>query len=128
MKEYLEKIIAGEDLTFEESYAAMTKIMNGNVNNSHLAAFLIALKSKGETAEEIAGSVQAMRDKSIKINCSDNNVIDVCGTGGDNSGSFNISTATAFAAAGAGVKVANLLNDTATTKIDTLSLHDALLL
>ncbi|OGU50191.1 MAG: anthranilate phosphoribosyltransferase [Ignavibacteria bacterium RIFOXYB2_FULL_35_12] len=116
MKEYLEKIIAGEDLTFEESYAAMTKIMNGNVNNSHLAAFLIALKSKGETAEEIAGSVQAMRDKSIKINCSDNNVIDVCGTGGDNSGSFNISTATAFAAAGAGVKVAKHGNRSISSK------------
>src|SRR3989339_2153327 len=96
MKEYLEKIIAGEDLTFEESYAAMTKIMNGNVNNSHLAGFLIALKSKGETAEEIAGSVQAMRDKSIKINCSDNNVIDVCGTGGGNSKKFYILNTLAF--------------------------------
>lgn len=116
MKEYLEKIIAGEHLSFEDSYAAMTEIMNGNVNNSQLAAFLIGLKSKGETAEEIAGSAQAMRDKSIKINCSDNNAIDVCGTGGDDSGSFNISTAAAFAAAGAGVKVAKHGNRSISSK------------
>jgi len=67
---------------------------------------LIALKSKGESAEEIAGFALAMRENGIKINFPDDNVIDVCGTGGDNSGTFNISTAAAFVVAGAGVKVA----------------------
>lgn len=106
MKEYLEKVIERENLTFEESVSVMTEIMNGIVNNSLLAGFLTALKTKGETSEEIAGFAKAMRDKSIKINCEDENTIDLCGTGGDYSGTFNISTAAAFVAAGAGVKVA----------------------
>lgn len=106
IKKYLEKIIEKENLTFDESSMVMSEIMSGNVNNSHLAGFLIALKSKGETPAEVAGFAKAMKEKSVKIEIDDSNIIDVCGTGGDNSGSFNISTATAFAAAGAGVKVA----------------------
>ncbi|MHB1687588.1 MAG: anthranilate phosphoribosyltransferase [Ignavibacteriaceae bacterium] len=106
IKEYLQKVIEKEDLTFEESYSAMNEVMSGEVNNSHLAGFLVALKTKGETPVEVAGFAKAMKDKSIKVFCDDENVIDVCGTGGDNSGSFNISTATAFVVAGAGVKVA----------------------
>ncbi len=116
MKEYLEKIVAKENLSFDESFQIMSEIMNGNVNNSHLAGLLIALKSKGETPEEVAGFAKAMREKSIKISCGDSNVIDVCGTGGDGSGTFNISTATAFAAAGAGVKVAKHGNRSISSK------------
>jgi anthranilate phosphoribosyltransferase len=116
MKEYLERIVAKENLSFNESFALMSEIMSGNVNNSHLAGLLIALKSKGETAEEVAGFAKAMRDKGIKINCSDENAIDVCGTGGDCSGTFNISTATAFAAAGTGVKVAKHGNRSISSK------------
>jgi anthranilate phosphoribosyltransferase len=116
MKEYLEKIVSKENLSFEESFYVMSEIMSGNVNNSHLAGLLIALKSKGETPEEVAGFAKAMREKSIKINCRDINAIDVCGTGGDGSGTFNISTATAFAAAGAGVKVAKHGNRSISSK------------
>jgi len=116
MKEYLEKVIEGEDLSFNESYFVMSEIMNGNVSNSHLAGFLIALKIKGETPAEIAGFAKAMKEKSIRIHCDDENVIDVCGTGGDNSGSFNISTATAFTVAGAGVKVAKHGNRSISSK------------
>jgi len=116
MKEYLERIVAKENLSFNESFAVMSEIMSGSVNNSHLAGLLIALKSKGETPEEVAGFAKAMRDKSIKINCIDENAIDVCGTGGDGSGTFNISTATAFAAAGAGVKVAKHGNRSISSK------------
>lgn len=116
IKEYLEKVINKSDLSVDEAYSAMTEIMNGEVNDSHLAGFLIALKSKGESAEEVAGFAKAMRDISIKINCDDDNAIDVCGTGGDNSGSFNISTATAFAAAGAGIKVAKHGNRSISSK------------
>jgi len=90
----------------DESYNVMDKIMSGEVNNSLLAGFLIALKSKGETAEEIAGFTSAMREKSIKINVDKETTIDVCGTGGDNSHTFNISTAASFVVAGAGIKVA----------------------
>jgi len=105
-KEILEKVIEKEDLTLEESYNTMTSIMSGEVNNSQLAGFLIALKAKGETATEIAGFANAMREKSIKIDVDIENTIDVCGTGGDNSSTFNISTAAAFVVAGAGIKVA----------------------
>jgi len=116
IKYLLEKVINREDLSFDESYQAMIEVMSGEVNNSHLAGFLIALKSKGETSSEIAGFAKAMKEKSIKIVCDDDNLIDVCGTGGDNSGSFNISTAVAFTAAGAGVKVAKHGNRSISSK------------
>ena len=106
MKSYIEKVIIREDLTFEEAYHVMHTIMSGEVNNAHLAGILIALKAKGECAAEIAGFAKAMREKSIKVKVSNPNVIDVCGTGGDDSGTFNISTAAAFVVAGAGVAVA----------------------
>jgi anthranilate phosphoribosyltransferase len=106
MKTYIQKIIDKEDLTFEEAYQAMHTIMSGEVNNSHLAGFLIALKAKGESATEIAGFAKAMREMSVRVEVDNTNLIDVCGTGGDDSGTFNISIAAAFVVAGAGVKVA----------------------
>ncbi len=116
IKEYLQKVINNENLSFDESFTAMSEIMSGEVNNSHLAGFLIALKAKGETAPEVAGFAKAMQEKSIRVNCNDKNVIDVCGTGGDNSGSFNISTATSFVVAGAEVKVAKHGNRSISSK------------
>ena len=106
MKAILEKLIEKESMSIDEAYNVMDRIMSGQVNEPQLAGVLIALKSKGETPEEIAGFARAMRDKSVKLSpiCSD--AIDLCGTGGDYSGTFNISTAAAFVAAGAGVKVA----------------------
>jgi anthranilate phosphoribosyltransferase len=104
IKNYLEKLLNNQNLSVSESYDTMDKIMSGEVSNILLSGFLIALKSKGETSDEIAGFAQAMRDKSIKINSE--NAIDVCGTGGDKSGTFNISTAVAFVVAGAGISVA----------------------
>jgi anthranilate phosphoribosyltransferase len=105
IKEEIQQIISKHDLTFDESYQVMNNIMNGQVNNSHIAGLLVALKSKGESSDEVGGFVKAMRENSIKV---DNGLdsIDVCGTGGDNSNTFNISTAVAFVVAGAGVKVA----------------------
>lgn len=106
MKTFIQKMVDKENLSFDEAYSIMHAIMNGSVNNSHLAGLLIALKSKGETAAEIAGFAKAMREMSIPVNVDNANLIDVCGTGGDDSGTFNISTAAAFVVAGAGVKVA----------------------
>jgi len=106
IKNYLEKISSGESLTIKEAYEVMVSIMNGECNNSQIAGLLLALRTKGETAEEVAGFTQAMRFMSTKISCSDNNAIDVCGTGGDCSNTFNISTAASFVVAGAGIKVA----------------------
>ncbi|KUG25295.1 anthranilate phosphoribosyltransferase [hydrocarbon metagenome] len=106
MKSQLEKVIEGHNLTFDEAYEVMYSIMSGNENNSKIASLLTALKIKGETSEEVAGFVKAMREKVIKIKCENDRVIDVCGTGGDGSGTFNISTAVSFVVAGAGVSVA----------------------
>lgn len=116
IKDYLEKITSGNNLTIEEAYNAMSNIMNGLCNNSQIAGFLLALKTKGETPEEVAGFVKAMRDKSIKINSPNENVIDVCGTGGDGSNTFNISTAAAFVVAGSGIKVAKHGNKSVSSK------------
>lgn len=116
MKEQLEKVIEGENLTFDEAYNVMYSIMSGNENNSRIASLLTALKIKGETHEEVAGFVKAMREKVIKIKCDDENVIDVCGTGGDGSGTFNISTAVGFVVSGAGVKVAKHGNRSISSK------------
>lgn len=116
MKEYLEKVIEGNNLTFDEAYKVMYSVMSGTENNSKIASLLTALKMKKETPEEVAGFVKAMREKVIKIKCDDENVIDVCGTGGDGSGSFNISTAVGFVVAGAGVRVAKHGNRSISSK------------
>ena len=116
MKEYLEKIIEGYNLTFDEAYKIMFAVMSGEVNNSQIASLLTALRMKKETPEEVAGFVQAMREKMIKINCDKDLLIDVCGTGGDGSGTFNISTSVAFVAAGAGIHVAKHGNRSISSK------------
>jgi len=112
----LNKILDGVNLSIEESADTADFIMNGKVNNSQIAALLTGLKIKGETPEEIAGFAMAMRNNGIKIEKSDHDTIDVCGTGGDNSGSCNISTAVSFVVAGAGVKVAKHGNRSITSK------------
>lgn len=116
MKDYLEKVIEGNNLTFDEAYKVMYSVMSGNENNSRIASLLTALKMKKETPEEVAGFVKAMREKMISIKCDAEKVIDVCGTGGDGSGSFNISTAVAFVVAAAGVKVAKHGNRSISSK------------
>ena len=116
MKEQLEKVIAGQSLTFDEAYEVMYSIMSGNENNSKIASLLTALKIKGETSDEVAGFVKAMREKVINIKCENERVIDVCGTGGDGSGTFNISTAVSFVVAGAGVSVAKHGNRSISSK------------
>jgi anthranilate phosphoribosyltransferase len=106
IKQELEQVISGRNLSFEESHRLMSKIMVGEVNNSQISALLTALKIKGEVAEEVAGFALAMREKSITVEINARDVIDVCGTGGDSSGTFNISTTAAFIVAGCGVRVA----------------------
>ncbi len=112
----LEKLLNSIDLSVEESTETADLIMNGKVNNSQISALLTALKIKGETPEEIAGFAFAMRNNGLKIVSNDPDTIDVCGTGGDNSGSFNISTAVSFVVAGAGAKVAKHGNRSITSK------------
>jgi anthranilate phosphoribosyltransferase len=102
----LGKLMKGENLSFEEMRRALEGIGSGLWTPAQIGGFLVALRIKGETAEEIAGAAEAMRGKSVAIPVTRTPVIDTCGTGGDHSGSFNISTAAAIVAAAAGAAVA----------------------
>ena len=102
MKLTIEQLLDQKSLTQEEAREVMVKIMSGDYDDAQISGFLIALRAKGEKSEEIAGFAQAMRDKMTPID-SVENAIDMCGTGGDALGTFNISTAASFVVAAAGV-------------------------
>ncbi|HTY35580.1 MAG TPA: anthranilate phosphoribosyltransferase [Bacteroidota bacterium] len=106
IREAIQKLAASEDLTRQEAFETMNEIMSGNASEAQIASFLMGLRLKGETIAEIAGCAQSMRDKAVPISCNNQNLIDTCGTGGDSSGTFNISTCAAIIAAGAGAVVA----------------------
>ncbi len=124
--EAIRTIIERRDLTRIEAAAAMDAIMSGAATHAQIAAFLIALRMKGETIEELIGFAQVMRQKVARVRTRADEVagltgtdremlIDTCGTGGDASGSFNVSTATAFVVAGTGLKVAKHGNRSASS-------------
>ncbi len=115
--EAIRALVEKKDLTRIEAAAAMEAIMSGAATNAQIAAFLTALRMKGETIEELIGFAQVMRQKAVRVRTRGEEVaaltgtdremlIDTCGTGGDAAGTFNVSTATAFVVAGAGLKVA----------------------
>lgn len=104
--EAIAKVAAGESLSREEAHAAMLHLMRGEASDAQIAALLTALRMRGETAQEIAGFARAMRDSATTISPSVAPLVDTCGTGGDGLSTFNISTAAALVAAGAGVYVA----------------------
>ena len=116
------KLATGADLTREETTAVMDQIMSGEATDAQIGGFLIALKVKGETAEEIAGAASVMRDKATRIATSHPVIVDTCGTGGDRSGTFNISTTAAFVVAGAGLPVAKHGNRSITSKCGSADL------
>lgn len=102
----LEKIIAGNNLSIEEMSGVMEAIMTGCLTPAQVGAFLVALRMKGECSDEVTGGAMTMRQHAATIDAGADRVIDTCGTGGDGSNTFNISTTTAFVAAGAGITVA----------------------
>lgn len=106
IRNVLQKLINGENLTSDESFRVMDKIMAGEMEDANIAAYLTALCCKGETEDEILGSCLAIRQHSKKIPYTNTFLVDTCGTGGDGKGTFNISTVSAFVVAGAGVPVA----------------------
>lgn len=106
LKNYIAKLAEGLDLSELEAEEAMREIMHGGATDAQIAAYLMGLRLKGETIDEIAGSVRAMRERAIRIPITDPQVVDTCGTGGDKSHTFNISTAAAFVVAGGGMTVA----------------------
>jgi anthranilate phosphoribosyltransferase len=120
VKEAIAKMVTGKDLTEEEARTAMDEILTGQATGAQIGSFITALRIKGETVDEITGAAKAMRARINKIhianhllnidrdeiNIDDETIVDTCGTGGDETSSFNISTATALVVAGGGVKVA----------------------
>jgi len=105
IKEVIETVVNGRSLTFEQSAAVMEEIMSGEATPAQFAAFVTALRIKGETVDEIAGLASVMQAKATPVKATPP-VVDTCGTGGDGFCSFNISTTAAFIVAGAGLKVA----------------------
>jgi anthranilate phosphoribosyltransferase len=102
----LGKLINREDLSFEDMKGVMSEIMDGKCTSAQIGAFLATLRAKVETIDEISAAVETLREKATTVPITAKNVVDTCGTGGDHSGSFNISTAGAIVTAGAGVPVA----------------------
>jgi len=116
MREILTKLINHEDLSTQEVTQTMNGIFSGEQTPVQISAFLVAMASKKETFEELAGAAKAMRSNASKIQVIGKPVIDTCGTGGDGLNTFNISTTTAFVVAGAGVKVAKHGNRSVSSK------------
>lgn len=123
----IQKLIDRENLTEQEARAAMEEIMTGQATDAQIAGFLTALRMKGETAEEVIGFARVMREKAEPLWDGEVlAVLDTCGTGGDRSGTFNISTASAFVAAGAGVRVAKHGNRSISSRCGSADVMEAL--
>ena len=122
----LKKIISGQDLDQDNSAAMLNDIFSGQITESQVGAYMAALATKGETFEELAGAARAMRRKAVRIQTQSKKVIDTCGTGGDASGSFNISTTTAFVVAGCGVTVAKHGNRSISSKCGSADVLETL--
>src|SRR5215510_7256667 len=127
ISEVIQKMIDRVDLTEQESRLAMETIMTGEASDAQIGAFLTALRMKGETAQELIGFARVMREKAEPLWDGDGvPVLDTCGTGGDRSGTFNISTAAAFVAAAAGVRVAKHGNRSASSRCGSADVMEAL--
>lgn len=121
IKELISKVAGNIDLTEAEMERAMDEIMSGNATSAQIGAFITGLRMKGETVEEITGAARVMRAKATRVNISpekikDEVILDVVGTGGDGAKTFNVSTATAFVTAGAGITVAKHGNRAVSSK------------
>jgi anthranilate phosphoribosyltransferase len=117
-KPIIAKVAAGAKLTREESVAAFDSMLSGDVTPSQMGGFLMALRVRGESVDEIAGAVTAMRSRMVKVSAPEG-AVDIVGTGGDNSGSYNVSTLASFIVAGCGVPVAKHGNRAASSKAGT---------
>lgn len=128
IKEAVAKVVDGIDLGEEEMVAVMNEIMGGEATPAQIGAFITALRMKGETIEEITGAARVMRQKATSIDAGtgDGVLVDTCGTGGDGSGTFNVSTAAAFVVAGSGLPVAKHGNRSVSSKCGSADVLEAL--
>lgn len=116
IQEAIRKLVQKQNLAQNETEQVMNEVMDGKATDAQIAAFLVALKIKGETIDEIAACARIMRKKASAINPKAGFLVDTCGTGGDNSQTFNISTAAAFVVSGAGASVAKHGNKSVSSK------------
>jgi len=125
---FLHRVSARQDLSVDDAHAAMEVILDGRATTAQIASFLVALKMKGETADELQGFVQAMRHHAQPVICdgASEPLIDTCGTGGDGLSTFNISTVAAFVIAGAGVRVAKHGNRSISSRCGSADIFEAL--
>ncbi len=126
MKATLEVLLAGRDLSFDEARAAMDGVMAGEATPAQIAAFLVALRAKGETVDEIAGCASAMREHVVATRPRRTDLVEAVGTGGDRAGTFNISTTGALVAAAAGAAVAKHGNRAITSRCGAADVLEAL--
>ena len=126
LKPYLKKLSMGQDLTRDEAEEAMSLIMDGQATAAQIGAFVFGLRIKKETVDEVAGCAAAMRAHAATVRAPGDRVIDTCGTGGDGANTFNISTAAAFVAAGAGATVAKHGNRAVSSRCGSADVMEAL--
>lgn len=124
LPDVLTRLIRGEDLSDADTAAVMTMIMEGDASPAQVAGFLVALRAKGETAEEIAGLARVMREYAVPLQVG-RPTVDTCGTGGDRAGTFNVSTMSALVAAAAGATVAKHGNRAASGRCGSADLLEA---
>jgi len=122
---YLHRVSGGLDLSSIEAYEAMTALLEGTSSEAVISGFLVALKMKGETAAELAGFARAMRERMVVVDAGAD-VVDTCGTGGDGSGTFNISTVAALVMAGARARVAKHGNRSLSSQTGSADVFEAL--
>jgi len=125
IREAINILVSGQSLTMEQAVEVMNEIMSGEATPAQFGAFVTALRLKGETVDEIAGMASVMREKAIRVQVS-GPLVDTCGTGGDSSNSFNISTTAAFVVAGAGLKVAKHGNRSMSSQCGSADVMEAL--